>query len=190
MRVYTDDEELQGKEALHFELIELHNQFVVRDKENINRKQAVSLFLNFYSLSRDFSPIYFRSLFRAFKLLEASDKSLKVQSIQLMKVLRAQLSDSELALLRYNCMTKQGAKFVPLVNKFNLLKHLPPLELMEYKGWSEQMTLEERGCTNMLLLETKHNIQKVLETASSIESYSNNPRKYNFNVSTNEKRLN
>ena len=48
------------------------------------------------------------------------------------------------------------------------------------------MTLEERGCTNVLLLETKHNIQKVLETSSSVESYSNNPRKYNINVSSND----
>lgn len=103
-----------------------------------------------------------------------------------MKILRAQLSDSELALLRYNGMSRQGAKFVPLINKFNLLKHLPPLELMEYKRWSKKMTLEEQGCTNVLLLETKHNIQKVLETSSSVESYSNNPRKYNINVSSNE----
>ena len=114
------------------------------------------------------------------------DKCLKEHSIQLMKMLRAQLSDSELALLRYNGMTRQGAKFVPLINKFNLLKHLPPLELMEYKRWSAQMTLEERGCTNVLLLETKHNIQKVLETSLSTASYSNNPRKYNINVSSND----
>ena len=183
-----ENEELIGREALHFNMIEMYNQFSVGTNDSVNRKQSMSLFLNFYSLSRDFSPIYFRTLFRAFKLLETSDKCLRKHSLQLMKMLRAQLSDSELALLRYNCMTRQGAKFIPLVNKFNLLKHLPPLELMEYKGWSKQMTLEEKGCTNALLLETKHNIQKVLETASSVESYSNNPRKYNINVSSNEEK--
>lgn len=182
----TDDNELQGRKALHFKLKEMYEQFDVKENDSQNRKHAVSSFLNFYSVSRDFSPIYFRTLFKVFKLLETSDKCLRVHSIQLMKILRAQLSDSELALLRYNGMSRQGAKFVPLINKFNLLKHLPPLELMEYKRWSKKMTLEEQGCTNVLLLETKHNIQKVLETPSSVESYSNNPRKYNINVSSND----
>lgn len=184
--ITVDNEKLQGREALHFKLIEMYEQFEINENDSQSRKHAVSSFLNFYSVSRDFSPIYFRTLFRVFKLLETSDKCLKEHSIQLMKMLRAQLSDSELALLRYNGMTRQGAKFVPLINKFNLLKHLPPLELMEYKRWSAKMTLEERGCTNVLLLETKHNIQKVLETSSFVESYSNNPRKYNINVSSND----
>lgn len=182
----SDNKKQQGREALHFKLKEMYEQFDVKENDSQNRKHAVSSFLNFYSVSRDFSPIYFRTLFRVFKLLETSDKCLRVHSIQLMKILRAQLSDSELALLRYNGMSRQGAKFVPLINKFNLLKHLPPLELMEYKRWSKKMTLEEQGCTNVLLLETKHNIQKVLETSSSVESYSNNPRKYNINVSSND----
>lgn len=182
----ADNKKLQGREALHCKLKEMYEWFDVKENDSQNRKHAVSSFLNFYSLSRDFSPIYFRTLFRVFKLLETSDKCLRVHSIQLMKILRAQLSDSELALFRYNGMSRQGAKFVPLINKFNLLKHLPPLELMEYKRWSKKMTLEERGCTNVLLLETKHNIQKVLETSSSVESYSNNPRKYNINVSSND----
>lgn len=184
--ITIDNEKLQGREALHFKLIEMYEQFEINENDSQSRKHAVSSFLNFYSVSRDFSPIYFRTLFRVFKLLETSDKCLKEHSIQLMKMLRAQLTDSELALLRYNGMTRQGAKFVPLINKFNLLKHLPPLELMEYKRWSAKMTLEEQGCTNVLLLETKHNIQKVLETSSSVESYSNNPRKYNINVSSND----
>lgn len=182
----SDNKKLQGREALHFKLKEMYEQFDVKENDSQNRKHAVSLFLNFYSLSREFSPIYFRTLFRVFKLLETSDKCLRVHSIQLMKILRAQLSDSELAFLRYNGMSRQGSKFVPLINKFNLLKHLPPLELMEYKRWSKKMTLEERGCTNVLLLETKHNIQKVLETLSYVESYSNNTRKYNINVSSND----
>lgn len=187
LKVQTDDkEELQGREALHYKLIEMYKDFQHSEEENVNRKQAVYLFMNFYSLSRDFSPIYFRTLFRTFKLLETSEASLPELSLCLMKILRSQLSDSELIMLRYNGMTKQGANFVNLINKFNLLKHLPPLELMEYKEWSEEMNLEERGCTNVLLLETKHNIQKVLETSSLIESYSNNPKKYNINVSANE----
>lgn len=189
IKLQTDEgEDLQGRVALHFRLEELQKQFVPYDRENVNRKKARSLFLDFYSLSRDFLPIYFRSLYRAFKLLEKPEKGLDEKSIQLMKMLRAQLSDSELVLLRYNGMTRQGTNFVPLINKFNLLKHLPPLELMEYKGWSQKMLLEERGRTNVLLLVTKRNIHRVLEKGSLVESYSENPTRYNINVSTNKGR--
>ena len=48
------------------------------------------------------------------------------------------------------------------------------------------MSLEEQGCTNVLLLSTRYNMIKVLETGSAVESYSNNTSKYHLNVSTNE----
>lgn len=182
----NEEEQLQGREALHYNLIELYKQFKDSGDDKQNQDQAISLFLMFYSQTRDFSPIYFRSLYRAFKLLESSDDSLREASIKLMKMLRAQLSDSELVFIRYNCLTRQGSKFVDLVNKFNLLKHLPPLELMEYKRWAEKMTFDERGYTNVLLLEAKHNIQKVLETSLPAASYSNNPKTYNINVASND----
>ena len=70
----TDDNELQGRKALHFKLKEMYEQFDVNENDSQSRKHAVSSFLNFYSVSRDFSPIYFRTLFRVFKLLETSDK--------------------------------------------------------------------------------------------------------------------
>ena len=73
-----------------------------------------------------------------------------------------------------------------MINKFKLLKHLPPLELMEYSYWRKQMSLEEQGCTNVLLLSIRYNMIKVLETGSAVESYSNNTSKYHLNVSTNE----
>lgn len=176
-----------GKEALHYKYEQMLEEFEYSNDDNYNRKLAVSSFMNFYSLSCDFSPVYFRTLFRTFQILskETEDDNIIEHAIQLMKVLRAQLTDTELVMLRYNAMTKLGYDFADLINKFRLLKHLPPLELMEYRYWRKQMTLEEQGCTNVLLLATKYNMIKVLETESTVESYSNNVYLYHINVSTN-----
>ncbi len=185
----TDDPiRYKGKEALHYSYEQIRDGFEYKEKYLQNRKLAVSSFLNFYSLSRDFSPAYFRTLYRIFQVLneETKDKDIAPYAVRLMKVMRAQLTDTELVLLRYNAMTKLGSDFADLINKFRLIKHLPPLELMEYSYWRKQMTLEEQGCTNVLLLSTKYNMVKVLETNSNVESYSNNILTYHLNVSTND----
>lgn len=186
--VELDEIRYTGKEALHYKYEQMLEEFEYSNDDNLNRKLAVSSFMNFYSLSRDFSPVYFRTLFRTFQILskETEDENIIEHAIQLMKVLRAQLTDTELVMLRYNTMTKLGSDFADLINKFRILKHLPPLELMEYSYWRKQMTLEEQGCTNVLLLATKYNMIKVLETESMVESYSNNVHLYHINVSTNE----
>ena len=180
----------KGKEALHYKYEQMHDEFDFKDNPLLNRKLAVSSFINFYSLTRDFSPTYYRILFRIFQILsdEVKDKEMVSQVLRLMKVMRAQLTDTELVLIRYNAMTKLGSDFIDIINEFRLLKHLPPLELMEYSYWRKQMTLEEQGCTNVLLLSTKYNMAKVLETGSGVESYSNNVTQYFLNVSTNETR--
>lgn len=186
--IVDDSINYKGKEALHYKYEQMRDEFEFKEKNLLNRKLAVSSFMNFYSLSRDFSPTFFRTLFRIFQVLsdEAKDKALAPQAVRLVKVMRAQLTDTELALLRYNAMTKLGSDFADLINRFRLLKHLPPLELMEYSYWRKQMNLEEQGCTNVLLLSTRYNLVRVLETDSSVESYSNNPAKYFLNVSTND----
>lgn len=52
------------------------------------------------------------------------------------KVLRSQLSEMELVLIRYNCYRKIGENLRPLVAKYNMMKHLPLLNLLEFKKYS------------------------------------------------------
>ena len=182
---------LYGKEALHYQYEQLYAgfQIEVNDNRTLIRKKAVSAFQSFYASTQDFSPIFFRTVYGILNLLNTNDSQTEQVRIGLMKVLRFQLTSTELIMLRYNAMTKMGSKSTLLINKFNMLKHLPPMDLLEYKVWSSKMTLEEREFTNQLLMIIKQNIKKALKEHSKevkTHSYSNNILVYNTHVSINE----
>lgn len=83
---------------------------------------------------------YFRLLYR---ICEFVDKSMLTEDKKrdYIKLLRAQLTRSELLLLRYNAQTPEGENFQKYINKYNLLKHLHIFELLEFKRWwSDNMT--------------------------------------------------
>ena len=46
----NEEEQLQGREALHYNLIELYKQFKDSGDDKQNQDQAISLFLMIYSL--------------------------------------------------------------------------------------------------------------------------------------------
>lgn len=54
------------------------------------------------------------------------------------KFLRSQLSEMELVLIRYNCWRKVGENLRPLVAQYNIMKHLPLLNLLEFKKYTQQ----------------------------------------------------
>lgn len=64
---------------------------------------------------------YFRNLYHLFKFVKNSDVEEKRRYTSLA---RAQLSQYELALLFYNCLSPAGEKFKPLVEEFGLLENL------------------------------------------------------------------
>ena len=71
----------------------------------------------------------------------------------------------------------------------NLMKHLPPLELLEYTYWRNKLNADEQSATNIILQASKKNIYKVLEKKESdVESDTNNASVYNVNVSVNKER--
>ncbi len=184
---------LYGKEALHYQYEQLYAGFQIEERDNptLIRKKAVSAFQSFYANTQDFSPIFFRTVYGILNLLNSNDSQTEQVRIGLMKVLRSQLTTTELIMLRYNTMTKMGNKSTLLINRFNMLKHLPPMELLEYKVWSMKMTLEEREFTNQLLMIIKQNIKRALKEQSQeikTHSYSNNIQAYNTHVSINEQK--
>lgn len=64
---------------------------------------------------------YYRYLYNLIKFVAAhnGDRALY------MKIVRAQLSNHELALLFYNCISDHGENMKPFVEKYSLLKHMP-----------------------------------------------------------------
>lgn len=70
---------------------------------------------------------YFRYLYNVIRFVKENG----VGSARYLRLIRAQLSDQELLLLFYNCLTPQGEKFRELVEEFSLLDNLPRIRLLE-----------------------------------------------------------
>lgn len=79
---------------------------------------------------------HMRLLYQLLSLLSESGLDEKSERVYA-KSLRGQLSDMELVLIRYNCWRKVGENMRPLVAKYNIMKHLPLLNLLEYRKYTE-----------------------------------------------------
>ena len=137
---FNDDESFyEGKIALHKNIEDMYGSFDSSISLPIRRKAAVSVYQDFYAKERDFAPVYFRTLYRICEIVDNADCEEK-KKVEYIKILRAQLTDSELILMRYNAMTPLGYKFADYINKYNLLKHIPIFLLLEYKEWRRKLT--------------------------------------------------
>ena len=85
----------------------------------------------FQDYSKELSH-YFRFLFRILTTLEQKDR---VDSYHA-KLLRAQLSDYELIIIFYNCLTKNGEPFVALAEKFAIFDNIPTEKILNIEHCS------------------------------------------------------
>lgn len=97
---------------------------------------------------------YFRVLFNIFNFIKKSDYSgLSDQSANRIyaKILRAQLSDQELLILYYNCLSDHGVKFKQLAIEFELFDNLnvgnlireDHVKLMDRKAFGNNVYFQE-----------------------------------------------
>ncbi len=70
---------------------------------------------------------YYRFLFNVFKFLDESELGKSYHA----KLLRAQLSDQELLLLFYNCLSEHGKEFSKYAIKYELFDNLPTVRLLD-----------------------------------------------------------
>lgn len=161
--VYKDEDiTYNGKEALHRYLQDIQSGFDETIGYNLRRKRAVDAYFEFYANNRDFAPLYFRTLYRLFEEIDGSGDNIYDEKIKYIKIIRSQFSDSELFFMRYNAMTTMGGKFPQYINRYNLLKHLPPLELLEFKEWRCKLTTRQSNALNVILLNVKNGLVQML----------------------------
>ena len=68
---------------------------------------------------------YFRHLYRIVKYVDSSDLISDDERYEYACIVRSQLSDYELVMLFYNCLTSNGrAKFKPLIEKYSIFNNL------------------------------------------------------------------
>lgn len=113
---------------------ELYVSFEPSTSYGKTAKKAAREYLNFYlEHASELAPI-FRSLYRMMDLIENAEID-KDKKRQYAKIVRAQLGEGELFLMRYNATSEYGKNFIDYITKYNLLKHLPPMSLMELKKY-------------------------------------------------------
>lgn len=75
---------------------------------------------------------YFRYLYNVIRFIKDANQT----NGPYLRLIRAQLSDQELLLLFYNCISPNGGNFTPLVEEFALLDNLPLIRLLHKRHQS------------------------------------------------------
>ena len=162
--IQSDGLKLRGKELVASCYQDIYDGF--DENETALRKMATQAYLQFYSTYRHFAPVYFRTLYRICESVSEKGADTKYKNVDYIKILRAQLTDAEMLLLRYNAQTVMGKKFRYYINRMNLLKHLPPLDLLEYKKWRKLIAphgLHEVSAINTALIELRQRMTDILD---------------------------
>jgi len=121
-------------------------QLIAKFKTDSKTKNYEEIYLEFYDITKTDFGHYFRNLYRIIKMIDSTEfynfDELNLnekdtnhlahyqaknftERYKYSSILRAQLSDYELLLLFYNCITVNGEKkFKPLIEKYHILKNI------------------------------------------------------------------
>ncbi len=117
--------------------------------------------MQFYLQNRTKIAAYFRTLYRIYDLIDNANLRESTKKNYL-KIVRAQLTDSELFFLRYNAMTYYGENFIKYINKYHVLKHLPTFELLEFKDWWQRLNDTDRLGINIIFDSSSQLLRRIL----------------------------
>ena len=141
--------EYEKKEFFECAKNELQEQFMTQKSFQKNRKYALNLYMQYYIKNKSKLAGYYRTLYRIYDLIDQSTIE-ETSKKEYLKIVRAQFTEEELFLLRYNAMSYYGQNFIEYLNKYHVLKHLPTFELLEFKDWWEGLSETERMGINIL----------------------------------------
>jgi uncharacterized membrane protein len=119
----------ENRAALEYLGIVLKEKYIenVRrgDYHGVSEVEAIDEeYEKFYAKYGQYLGHYFRTMYNILKFIDLTDIPESEKQVY-SNFLRAQLSKHELALLLYNCISRYGRKkMLPLVRKFNVIKHI------------------------------------------------------------------
>lgn len=161
---YHDDMSF-GKEMLDELVSYLRNSGFKNNLTYLLRsKAAVKVFQEFYAENRIEMSVHMRTLYLLIKMI-AEDSSIDEQTrVHYAKCVRGQLTESELFVIRYNCYSPYGRNMQQYVNRFNLLKHLPTMSLLEFVKWRGEMgnDTEMINALDALFLQIRSDVEDLL----------------------------
>lgn len=103
-----------------------------------NRKEAVKTYIDTVIDYKAKLSICYRTIFQILNLVDTGLMNIKEKK-EYFKVLRSQLTESELLFLRYHIKSGGYIKYAFLINKSNLMKHMPLFDLLEFKYWRDKL---------------------------------------------------
>lgn len=116
-------------------------------------------YTNFWKMHQLELGHYFRFLFNVFRFLSESSGSEETKQ-QYARLLRSQLSDQELLIIFYNCISPQGKEFLKYSEEYAIFDNLPTVRLLNFK----HSNLVRSGCfgSNPMLQskDMRHSINK------------------------------
>lgn len=184
---YSADTSKRGREEMHFFAEKLQKEINPTGKIYSDRVSVAAEGFNqkFYIPHRVVASVHFRTLYQLFQLIRESEIE-EGKKVLYAKMLRGRMSEDELLLLRYNCHCSYGKKMQTNINRFNLLKHLPILSLIEFKKWREKFN--EGGFVNVLdteFITLKKRIKNLLISQENNEDTIKYSDKYGLSLRTN-----
>lgn len=118
---------LHGREVFegmyHRAIIDYNRKRYADGVHNIIRSFGSQAYANINATTR--FDHYFRHLYRIYKYVDTSDLITEKERYDYACIIRSQLSDYELVMLFYNCLTTNGReKFKPLIEKYTIFNNL------------------------------------------------------------------
>ena len=188
--IEVEEIEYSNKDFFDMEKKYIQDNYRNRKSYEGNRENAVNYYMLFFIENSTKMGAYFRTLYRIYDLIDSSSINEKIKKNYL-KIMRAQLTESELFFVRYNAMTYYGYNFIYYINKYHILKHLPAFELLEFKDWWSTLDRVERMGINIIY----DSINRLIRTQFSAKSARNthqyfspaNNTKYKFQINITKK---
>ena len=119
--------------------------FIDKDFDNNNdykrrSTSATDEYVEFYAEHQTEMSVHLRMLYLLVNLISKSELE-EDDKVQYAKLVRGQMSNAEMLIVRYNCRSHYGKKMQPYCNQYNLTKHLSLTRLLEFKSYRK--TIEE-----------------------------------------------
>lgn len=150
-RVHKEHSSYNNKDFFDEEKLDIQESYKASIKSfEGSRKRVIEDYMRFYTKYRSKIAAYYRTLYRVYELIDKTDLIDNDHKRQYAKIIRAQLTESELFFIRYNARTLYGKPFIEYINKYNTLKHLPVFELLEFKNWWGRMCKIDQEGINMI----------------------------------------
>lgn len=122
---------------------DLQDEFLNTKNYQRNRERAKKEYLKIYAQNLRIGA-YLRILYRICDLIDNSSLE-NDKKRDYIKIVRSQLTDAELLIIKYNGMTEGGKKFKHYINKYNILKHLRLSEFLEFKDWMINLSPSDKN---------------------------------------------